>query len=179
MTFPQSAMTMKYNPKKLYRHVYRILDSTPIHADCGRLCGAACCRDSEHGTGMYLYPGENAVFTPAPFWALIEDSDFITSGKPVPFLTCPGHCERDIRPLACRVFPLVPYMNKSGEIKIIFDPRAAAFCPLRKTGVLASFYKDVRLAVNVLKKFPRVREFIRAQSELIDEYTEFAKRFKK
>ena len=35
---------------------------TPLKADCGRVCGAACCASLEgEETGMLLFPGEEAL----------------------------------------------------------------------------------------------------------------------
>ncbi len=170
-------MKAKYSADRLYRRIYSALRCTPAAFDCGKLCGGACCQDSEHGTGMYLYPGEEAMFSSSREWAKIEDSDFLCAGRAVKILSCPGKCNRSLRPLACRLFPLVPYMKSDGGIKIIFDPRAAAFCPLRKTGVLASFKHHVEKCVNILKKTECGRTFIKEQSSLIDDYVEITGKF--
>ena len=50
-------------PKKTYRAIYRLLDSvSPADFDCGQLCGAVCCLSESDDMGIYLLPGEEAVF---------------------------------------------------------------------------------------------------------------------
>ena len=41
----------------------KLKDVTPLKRDCGRVCGAACCRSPEgEETGMLLFPGEEEYF---------------------------------------------------------------------------------------------------------------------
>ena len=48
---------------------------TPLKGDCGRVCGAACCRPDETGRGgMLLFPGEEALYAPWPDWARLEEA---------------------------------------------------------------------------------------------------------
>ena len=165
---------MKYDFKKLYKLMYRILDSvTPLPYDCGKLCGHACCKDSDVGTGMYLYPCEIKMYKHLPNWAEIDYSDFTYGDKTAHILSCKGVCDRSSRPLACRIFPLVPY-DDNGEIKIIMDPRAMSMCPLaRKMKVTKEFKDAVTKCINILKKTDAGKEFIREQSRIIDHYMKF------
>ena len=41
-------------------------DLTPLKTDCGRLCQGACCQGDE-GTGMLLFPGEDALYAACDF----------------------------------------------------------------------------------------------------------------
>ena len=41
----------------------RLEEVTPLKSDCGRVCGAACCRPVQgEETGMLLFPGEEAFY---------------------------------------------------------------------------------------------------------------------
>ncbi len=167
----------------IYLQVYRLFDqSTPIKADCGKICGKACCTGED--SGMYLFPGEENVFKLlAPLWAKIEESDFTYNyngrEKNVPLLVCDGNCDRYQRPLACRIFPLTPYLNKDGKLEIIVDPRAKSLCPLSRE--LAAdefdykFIKNVKKAFVLLMKNAEIKEYLVKYSEYIDEYRKFFK----
>jgi len=158
------------NPEKFYKKVYSMIDTTPLITDCGRICGHICCSVSDAGEGMYLFPYERVMFGKNTPFAKVCECDFVAGGKAVDFLTCDGRCERDARPLACRIFPLVPYVTKEGELKVIFDPRAVGFCPLENKKITRKFKKQVRNVALLLFKVSDTREFLIAQSRLIDEY---------
>lgn len=161
--------------KKLYTMAYDALgDATPISADCGLLCGRACCRVEEDITGMYLFPEENVMFRDLPKYMKLYDTDFeYDYGRYADLLTCDGHCERDRRPLACRIFPLLPYLRGDGVCEIIVDPRGKGVCPMARTMTLDDFEPDfvdgVRRAANILLRNPQSRRFIEALSRQIDE----------
>ena len=104
---------------------------TPLKRDCGYVCGAACCRSHEgEETGMLLFPGEEEVYAGKEAW-LIRDS---AAG---PMVICPGQCAREERPLACRMFPMLPVRGENGEIRAVVDLRAKAVCPLARQGKTA------------------------------------------
>lgn len=162
---------MKINPCFIYKYAYALLENvTPTRADCGKKCGAACCEDSEEGTGMYLYPGEERMLFPCPSWAKIEPSGFFYDDKEALILSCEGRCDRRLRPLACRIFPLVPYKKPGERMKIIFDPRATAMCPLLPSELTPAFIENVTRAMRAVLNLREGRAFIEAQSRLIDEY---------
>ena len=101
---------------------------TPLKRDCGRVCGAACCRSPENEeTGMLLFPGEEEAYRGKEGWTIRETA----MG---PMAVCPGHCDRDERPLACRLFPLLPVIREDGEVRAVTDLRARAVCPLARQG---------------------------------------------
>ena len=60
------------NVEYIYLQLYRLFDnSTPLKADCGKLCGKSCCKGDDGG--MYLFPGEEKVFGLLnPDWTKIE-----------------------------------------------------------------------------------------------------------
>lgn len=171
------------NVEYVYLQLYRLFDrSTPIKADCGKLCGSVCCRGDD--CGMYLFPGEERVFKLLrPDWAKIEKSDFCyefnEKTKHVPILLCNGRCDRYQRPLACRIFPLTPYINKAQKAEIIIDARAKAICPLAKTLNIddfdKKFVKNVQRAFSLLMKNKEIAEYLKAYSAYIDEYKKFFK----
>ncbi len=134
---------------------------TPLRRDCGRLCARACCRpDGAHLSGMLLFPGEEALYeTPQQGFILHEKG----------LLTCSGECERDTRPLACRVFPLA-FTLRGGEPGVRMDPRAFAVCPLAESGVeglSSSFVNAAKQAARILCANPETFAFIQAQDEFI------------
>ena len=46
---------------------------TPLKTDCGKVCGARCCRSLEgEETGMLLFPGEEEYYLEDPAWKLRE-----------------------------------------------------------------------------------------------------------
>ena len=46
---------------------------TPLKKDCGRVCGAACCRSPEgEETGMLLFPGEEELYAGKDGWIIRE-----------------------------------------------------------------------------------------------------------
>lgn len=109
---------------------------TPLSGDCGRRCGGACCKPDEAGNGgMLLFPGEAALYRPAPPWARLEASDVAVMDRPLVMLTCQGECPRDERPLACRIFPLTPLVDARGEVRVALDVRAWPICPLMAHGM--------------------------------------------
>lgn len=103
---------------KLYAEVFRILgDLTPLRADCGVLCGGACCKGDEH-TGMRLFPHEETT---------LSVQELPDGGR---LAVCDGRCDRATRPLACRIFPFFPTVDEKGRIFVEKDDRAARLCPL-------------------------------------------------
>lgn len=165
----------------IYLQIYRLFDNAmPIKGDCGTLCEKACC-DGEDG-GMYLFPKEESVFELLkPQWARIEKSDFTYEykgkTKNVPILFCDGVCDRYQRPLACRIFPLTPYLDEDGKLEIIVDPRAKSVCPLSHELSVDEFdykyVKNIKKAFTLLIKNDEFRAYMRRYSEYIDEYRKF------
>ena len=169
------------NSAYIYLQIYRLFDSsTPLKFDCGKLCQSACCKGDD--SGMYLFPGEESVYRLLKCdWAKIEESDFTYDfdgkTKKVPLLVCTGSCDRYARPLACRIFPLTPYLDDNGKLQIIMDPRAKSVCPisreLEEDELSESFVRRVRKAFLPLMKNREFREFMIKYSQYIDEYKKF------
>lgn len=167
--------------KKIYAQAWRLLeDVTPLAVDCGQLCGAACCDDGGHDdAGMYLFPYEEVMYKNKPDWIRIEKSDFEygDDDKRALIAMCDGVCDRKMRPLACRIFPLTPYKKENEPLKIVMDTRAKAMCPLakalRRDELDEKFVKAVELIFKVLEKDKCVSDFIIELSYLLDETNKF------
>ena len=150
----------------------KLKNVTPLKRDCGRVCGAACCRSPEgEETGMLLFPGEEELYAGKDGWTIRDTA----AG---PLAVCPGRCDRDERPLACRIFPLLPVTGENGEIRAATDLRAKAVCPLARQGRSAmdpAFTEAVREAGKLLAADPEQAAFL----ERLKEEQEELKRLRK
>ncbi len=178
-------------PSAFYNLAYSVLgDSTPLSGDCGRACGKACCEGDKDGDGMYLFPYEDALYRQSCHserseessfphscndWFSISETDFeYSKDKFAPLFACDGVCNRNLRPLSCRIFPLTPYITENGDLKVIVDPRANGMCPL--SALLLSdfdpvFVKRVENVGKLLIKNSETREFLTTFSRMLDETT--------
>jgi hypothetical protein len=155
-----------------------LLEVTPLKADCGRLCGAACCASAAgQDSGMLLYPDEAALYDPAPAWARVQPIDlaidWVIDSKPTPLLVCDGTCPRADRPLACRVFPLTARARGAG-FAVELDPRAWAVCPLMPHGLAGldpAFVAAARAAFALLWERPAYRAYLCAQDVVLSVLT--------
>lgn len=165
--------------REIYEKVYTMLDkTTPLLTDCGELCNRACCASTEENLGMYLFPGEEEMYTDEHTWLSIEKSSFAYgNGKTAYLAICDEHCLRDLRPLACRIFPLAPYIDQSKSLIIKVDPRAVPMCPLSRESsshkLDVNFINTVANAFRLLIKDSEIKSFILEQSRLMDEQEEF------
>ena len=112
-----------------------LVNLTPLKTDCGRLCQGACCQGDEK-TGMLLFPGEEAFYEGCTF-ARIIPAGFMLGGQEAQLLVCDGTCDRENRPLACRLFPLFLKFKEDGTTKMRMDVRAKSVCPLTDYGIKA------------------------------------------
>ncbi len=169
------------NAAYVYLQLYRLFDkSTPIAADCGQLCEKACCKGDD--CGMFLFPAEEQVYKLLnPDWIKIEKTDFSYSygGKTfyTPLALCTSECDRYQRPLACRIFPLTPYVNSDGTLEIIVDPRAKSICPLAKSLYLENFdkkfVKNIEKTFRLLMKNKRFAAFMTEYSAYLNDFRRF------
>ena len=145
---------------------------TPLKRDCGRVCGARCCQSCEgEETGMLLFPGEEALYRDLDGWRIAETA----SGRMV---ICPGECNREERPLACRMFPLLPVI-RDGHIRAVTDQRARAVCPLARQGIRAmgpEFTDAVREAGEILAADERQRRMLETLTAEQDELRQLRER---
>jgi len=92
--------------------------------------------DEDGQGGVYLFPGEEKL--------LPGKSDGFA-----PVYDCGGVCEREKRPLGCRIFPLTPVKSEKGWT-VRMDRRARAMCPLVRSGLRGldpEFVRAVRRAL--------------------------------
>lgn len=163
--------------KTFYSEVYRLTEKvTPLPVDCGKLCDGSCCKGDDD-TGMYLFPGEKVMYENCPDWAKIRKCGFTFGGEKIDFISCTGSCDRTLRPLACRIFPLFPYIDISGNLKIIMDPRGKGICPLAATQKVSEldkkFVDTVRYISKIMMRSPLLYSYLFELSRFTDEYTDF------
>ena len=125
----------------------KLKNVTPLKKDCGRVCGARCCRPLEgEETGMLLFPGEAEAYDGKAGFEVRKTA----RGD---LLICSGICDREDRPLSCRLFPLLPVIGDDGKVRAVTDLRAKAVCPLARQGKSAmdpAFADAVREAGEIL-----------------------------
>jgi hypothetical protein len=162
--------------KNTYKAIYRLLDRvTPLQTDCGLLCDAACCKSTEADMGIYLFPGEEKLFTRKEDWLKwesehAEDYDFPDSwhGR-IYFVRCTSapNCPREKRPLQCRFFPLAPHLTKDGHLILIhFVSDLPYSCPLisNKTDLDPAFVQAVYTVWKRLIQDPLIYDLIQYDS---------------
>ena len=151
--------------QKLYNKVFKILKNyTPLTVDCGVLCNRACCKGDDK-TGMILFPFEETTLD----IIITENSDRLA--------VCKGSCNRDERPLACRIFPFFPTIDENGKIYVELDYRGSRVCPMIEhcDELLfdPKFLKAIKKVGNILKKDEDCRRFLETSTTEIDTYKEF------
>ena len=135
-----SAEEMKKSIKKMYEMLDEV---TPVDFDCGTLCGEVCCVYDEgeyrnKDLVLYLLPGEELMYEDSDYFEVYyidpKDLDYPRSWKDDVFIVeCnnPPHCDRSIRPIQCRTFPLVPHLTKNGEFHLVLDETEFPYtCPI-------------------------------------------------
>ncbi|RAP53861.1 MAG: hypothetical protein BZ137_05425 [Methanosphaera sp. rholeuAM130] len=129
--------------KKTMKEIHERLDKvSPVDFDCGTLCGEVCCvYDKEHSDEelmLYLMPGEELLYEDNAYFELYtiasnapdypddwEDNIFVVK------CTSPPECDRRLRPIQCKTFPLIPHISIEGEFHLVFDESEYPYvCPL-------------------------------------------------
>lgn len=158
-------------PNLFYRACTLLGERTPIHADCGCLCGGACCKGGP-SEGMLLFPGEEDFYGKLSALRPEAAGGFTFSGPDGRrILLCGGACNRSFRPLACRIFPLFPALRADGRVQAVLDPRAVGVCPMAKTAARLdrSFIRAVRRIGRLLASDPACRAFLLEQTKELEE----------
>ena len=141
-------------------------EKTPLKTDCGRVCGGLCCRSMEgEETGMLLFPGEEAFYENMAGWRMVP------AGQET-LLICPGECDRKVRPLSCRIFPMIPVILEDGTVAVRTDERARTVCPLTKQGKQGmdpAFIRAVQQAGEKLCENDELRAALLREQQMIDE----------
>ena len=156
---------MQTNYEKMYKRIYAILgDLTPLRADCGLLCDHVCCK-GDHNTGMRLFPYEESV---------LEVKNTPDGGR---LAVCNGTCDRNRRPLACRIFPFFPTIDEKGKIFVEPDIRASNLCPLisHSEEILFDerFFKALKKVGKILAKDEACKAFLYEVTEELDLFGQF------
>lgn len=141
-----------------------------VGLDCGRLCGARCCKGSEND-GMELFYGEAERYRNDPSFTVRSDGER-------ELLICSGHCDRHSRPLSCRMYPLFPVpVERDGKvhIRVVFDLRGYRSCPLVRERIRLNprFVRAVHTAGLYLAQDPRNLQILRQTAELFKEMASF------
>ena len=142
--------------------------ATPLNFDCGKICNGKCCKGDEK-TGMLLFPGEEKLIDP--------DINVIETENGEKLAVCNGTCDRNRRPLSCRIYPLFPIATEEGEVKVIFDLRSD--CPLKSGEYKYSrgFVKAVRRVGKYLLLNEETAEYYKILVEEQEEQLELLKKF--
>lgn len=166
---------MEPSVTEAYEAAYAALDElTPIPADCGRLCRKKCCRGGKDD-GMLLFFREDEFLDGQRFLKL-SARDF--AGGTAQMAVCRGRCQREWRPLSCRIYPFAPRLI-DGKIEVQPDPRAAFSCPLLDPGAKEylnpAFLEAVRQAFTSLLALPGMPEFLTRYTKMLADYDKFVK----
>jgi len=160
---------------KLYKKAWNIIgESTPLEYDCGKLCDKKCCCGTETD-GMLLFPGEELLYQSMEnSWYNIKESNIILpGGYKISYLVCNGTCPRECRPLSCRIYPVIPYINESGRVEFRPDIRSLGTCPIifdsEKHAISEAFIDKLYLSFSSLLKEKAVIEFIEVLTYQYDE----------
>lgn len=165
--------------EEFYLHIYKSLENvTPIKKDCGVLCGGICCKDEEEKSGMLLFPGEERILKNKGYEIELSHCEYGVD-KTAPILFCSGRCNRKIRPLACRIFPLVPYKKEGKPLKLIMNPLAKNMCPLARSLKVSQleplFVKNVYKVMIRIMKLRDGEDYISMLTEISDTYLKLRK----
>jgi len=146
----------------MYERIRRMMgELTPLTVDCGVCCHGACCKGDDE-TGMRLFPHEQS---PLPVKELPNG---------VRLVVCDGTCDREERPLACRLFPFFPTIDERGKIFVEADDRAVRLCPMLshidELDFDPKFFKAVKKVGKLLAKDEECRVFLQETTKEIDLY---------
>ena len=161
-------------PKEFYEPLYALLQNvTPLKKDCGMLCDGICCKDGDEPAGMLLFPGEEKLLADADFAEIVDSNCEYGETGVAKLMLCKGECDRKLRPLACRIFPLLPYRHKGETLKIIMDPRAKGMCPLARSlepeQLEPEFVARVRKIAERILQLKDGAEYIEMLSDIADD----------
>ena len=154
-----------------YTELYRLSHMiTPLKGDCGDLCGKVCCLPREDtDLGVYLFPGEEAMFSGQEDWLRWEQrrpaqDNFPASWQaPLYFITCLKPCPRANRPLNCRFFPLAPHILGDRTLLLIHETMPLTYtCPLiaHQSPLEGDFVHMVGKCWQILLRDPRIRDLV-------------------
>jgi len=151
--------------EKLIIEASDIIDgASPLNFDCGTLCDRACCIGEGY---MMVFPGEINLLKNHNY--TFGQKDLISYGK-IETVTCDSTCDRDFRPLSCRIYPLAPKFV-GDELFVRLDVRGRPTCPLchkSMSSLNPEFIEKVKKALTHLTKDDELLRFLKAVSNHVD-----------
>lgn len=150
--------------------------------DSDRLSFVDSCRSTVNGNNRLSLTDSVQFDSKDSNWFNIIDSNIsLSNGYKIKYLTCSGHCPREYRPLSCRIFPVIPYINELGRMEFRLDLRSLRTCPIAYKSdeytIDESFIENLYLAFPPLLKDKQVVEFIEILSHQYDEMAEIIEKF--
>lgn len=146
------------------KKVYGLLDRvTPFVRDCGKICNNKCCKGNDKD-GMLLFPGEEELFLKDESFILYYDRQY---GHMC--VRCNGKCDRNKRPLSCRIFPYFIYCTD--KITVAPDIRAKDYCPILSQNISVDkrFLRALRISGKKLYCDEEIKSFLcEITNKLID-----------
>ena len=141
--------------------------NTPVAFDCGKLCNKKCCK-GDSKDGMLLFPGEEVLFENNENFTVYFDKRYENYA-----VRCNGLCNRNERPLACRIFPYFIYGEKStGKVSVAPDIRAIDFCSLikEKLPLDRKFLRSLRVCAKKFESNTEIFEYLCRISEILTDF---------
>ncbi len=141
-------------------------DVTPLNINCGSFCNSKCCKGNDND-GMLLFPGEKVLFDSNKNFVVYFDDTYNEFA-----VRCNGQCNRDERPLACRIFPYMIYKNKNSKTTVAPDIRAIGFCPLldKKYRINKKFLRALRITSKILNDDVEISLFLEKITEILTDF---------
>lgn len=127
---------------------------------------------------MWLFPGEEELLRTEPAFQIELLESGLPNGRRLFWLTCQGECPREWRPLACRIFPLAPFVKKD-LVTVDIDPRAKRLCPLAegRQKLQPEFIRTVGRVCRDLAREPEIMEFFKLWNEAMEDFIKIGKLF--
>lgn len=169
--------------KKSIQKIYDMLEEvSPLDYDCGKLCGEICCvydeSEDHEAVGLFLLPGEELMYEDSGSFNLYavnsKEVDFPPSWKEDVFMVeCinPPKCDRSIRPIQCRTFPLIAHISKDRKLHLILDENEIPYeCPIMKDSIQLNddFIKVTYKVWEILIQNPLVYDLVSFDSRRRD-----------
>ncbi len=176
--------------KEIYEKAYEYMSENVIDGNCGDLCKCHCCRppgSGEEDMGIYFLPFEYEEMqelnqTIDHTKTEVHTSEEYEFTETVPFLFygfCNGvdNCNRDLRPIQCRSYPLAPYIEDN-MLYLIIDEQQEHDCPLIKdfNSWRLTFIQGIYKGWEELLKIDQVKALIEADSIERKENTSISKK---
>ncbi|MDD4297434.1 MAG: hypothetical protein PHC69_10855, partial [Ruminiclostridium sp.] len=144
-------------------------------------CKDSCLSIAKGSNRLSLTDSDQLDSKDSNWFNIIDSNISLLNGYKIKYLTCSGHCPRECRPLSCRIFPVIPYINELGRMEFRLDLRSLRTCPIAYKSdeyvIDESFIENLYLAFPPLLKDKQVVEFIEILSSQYDELAEIIEKF--